>query len=519
LDFQCDKEMADAIEEEASTTTAHNFADRYFSKFPVDSRFNRVKYEKISPATGLSMNTTKIDFVLSKRDPPQVYQIADTLMEATVVIVKKSDHLSLPDVERFVAPVNNCLSSLFETVVMQIGTNRISLAPENYSFKCYLADTLTYGSEVKSATLEAQGFSADTAGTMEPNSTTNYGFLLRNTMFRIDNQRTSAYRPEGACFLGKLHHELSSVNKSLPPNTRVNFQLFRSSNNFYLMKEEDDPTEYEALLSSIHLYVPVAWLQMEMLRELDARWPREPVTYHYRRFQVLSRSIGFNKQEYVSDNLYPESDNPIRLFLMIGEAKAIVGNQSKNPYNFSRKWTVKFNKKNNVSIPEQLETHQIKDQLNCIQQLITDMFQKQQELSERVSRAEEPPEAVAGASDSSVKGKGKGKSSQPAAQQPLAPPPVSPVAVPTSTLGSISRFLRSTVSRRPSQEEEEFDIIPDEPTVRTDGRASIRGPSSSHGLRSGPASIRDGPEPDPDPKLNTFWVTRVQLDLNSEPVV
>jgi hypothetical protein len=42
----------------------------FFSKIPINSRFNKVEFQRFVPVTGLSKKTTKIDFKLEKRDPP-----------------------------------------------------------------------------------------------------------------------------------------------------------------------------------------------------------------------------------------------------------------------------------------------------------------------------------------------------------------------------------------------------------------------------------------------------------------
>ena len=52
----------DALELEIDTKPASNFIEIFFSKLPIDSRFNKVEFQRFVPVTGLSKNTTKIDF-------------------------------------------------------------------------------------------------------------------------------------------------------------------------------------------------------------------------------------------------------------------------------------------------------------------------------------------------------------------------------------------------------------------------------------------------------------------------
>ena len=70
----------DALESEIYTRPASNFIENFFSKLPVDSRFNKVEFQRFIPVTGLSKNTTRIDFKLEKRDAPQCYLISKAII-------------------------------------------------------------------------------------------------------------------------------------------------------------------------------------------------------------------------------------------------------------------------------------------------------------------------------------------------------------------------------------------------------------------------------------------------------
>ena len=63
------------------------------------------------------------------------------------------------------------------------------------------------------------------------------------------------FRTDGATFIGKLHHDLSSAQKCLPPGVKVLFELERSTDKFYLMT--NDSEEYKTKLTHCVLYVPV----------------------------------------------------------------------------------------------------------------------------------------------------------------------------------------------------------------------------------------------------------------------
>lgn len=63
------------------------------------------------------------------------------------------------------------------------------------------------------------------------------------------------------------------------------------------------------------------------------------MTYHFRRMVVKPFGIPRNQVAFFSDQLFPESECPVRLFFFIVETKALVGDFTANPFQFDRKWT------------------------------------------------------------------------------------------------------------------------------------------------------------------------------------
>jgi hypothetical protein len=64
------------------------------------------------------------------------------MMEVTLKITK-SDGRTMPEPSVEVGPVNNVLSSLFESMQMQINDRQITESGRDYPYRCYL-NTLLY---------------------------------------------------------------------------------------------------------------------------------------------------------------------------------------------------------------------------------------------------------------------------------------------------------------------------------------------------------------------------------------
>lgn len=486
----------DALELEINTKPASNFIEIFFSKLPIDSRFNKVEFQRFVPVTGLSKNTTKIDFKLEKRDPPQCYLISKAIIEVSVSITT-SDSTSLPASTKKVASINNSLHSLFSSVSMQINDQNVTNSQEDYPYKTYVANLLTFSADSKSSVLETQGWATDTKRSME--TTSNTGFLLRNQFWRKDMASAQDYRPQGCTFLGKLYHDLASCDKPLPPNTRVYFELKRSSDSFYIMTTDDDTEKYKAIITSCNLYVPIAWMQMEMLRELQVRLPKETVKYHFRRWTVRQMGIPRNKSDFYSDSLFSESENPVRIFFMIVDSAAYNGDIHKNPFNFARKWTVTTAERG-MNLSEELETNQIQGQLRQMQEMINVLVNR--------SQPSAPPQPEPGPSAAD---KGKGPQTRKSSVQTEKEPQERKSSLQTEKI-SLFEKLANLLGRGPAQvedEEADFEIVRDSHTeeLLRQLREKLEPPTPQLALAPIRAEVA---------ATKTFWLTKCQLELNSQ---
>jgi hypothetical protein len=86
-----------------------------------------------------------IEFSLDRYSAGNVILIQDTTLNVQFQIVK-SDGVTLPDTAKFVAPRNNILHTLFSSVSLYINNVQISTALDNYCYKAYITNLLSYSS-------------------------------------------------------------------------------------------------------------------------------------------------------------------------------------------------------------------------------------------------------------------------------------------------------------------------------------------------------------------------------------
>jgi hypothetical protein len=271
-----------------------------FNALPVDARFNKVELSEFVPTSGGSDNASSIRFHLEKRQAPQCYPISKTLIQLDFIVTKE-DKTSLPTTTSIVGGVNNTLHSLFSEVSTSINRQNISGSKMLYPYKAYLGTLLAFDSEVKNSTMQMQGWANDKPRTMGPEAG-NLGFIVKSQF--LLNFLTNDNRAEGCTFIGKLYHELHTCDKPLPPHITIDFYLTRESSEFSLMSKSTDTEKYKAIVKNVKLFVPIAWLIEQMYKEIEIRFPKQTIKYHFRRLSVITYSIEVNKRETLSDSLF-----------------------------------------------------------------------------------------------------------------------------------------------------------------------------------------------------------------------
>jgi hypothetical protein len=72
--------------------------------------------------------------------------------------------------------------------------------------------------------------------------------------------------------VGRLFHDLYSIDKALPPQTKLLFELDRSSDSFYIgVRDTTDTEQYRAIITNCCLYVPIGVLTLPLYTEIANR--------------------------------------------------------------------------------------------------------------------------------------------------------------------------------------------------------------------------------------------------------
>jgi len=243
----------------------------------------------------------------------------EALLEVQLRIVKKDGTLPLKTAN--VAPCNNILSSLFESVRLYVNDRNITSAPGYYPYKCYISNVLTYSTIVKGSQLQSQGYYQDLSGHFD-DLTENTGFASRNILFRKGYETESDYRDDGVTLIGRLHHDLATCDSGMPPGVKLKFELERSKDEFVLMKAKTDTEQYKIKIENITLLMPIAQLTQGVFNEYNSILTRQidnkPVGISYRKVEIRPLTLPRNSENFYSELLFSD-DMPLRYFSLYNQ--------------------------------------------------------------------------------------------------------------------------------------------------------------------------------------------------------
>ena len=334
---------------EVGTVPSIPYLETFYHKLGRDERFANVQYCQFNSIVSMESSGTQLIFCLNPLDAPLVYDVSDVLIKLTVSILKQDG--TLPDTSAMVFPVNSSCLSCFESLSMKINDVPISLCEKYYNYKAYIQNLISFNEEVKDTNLYLSGWITDNytrahgIGDIEPTAT-NQAMLSRNAWFREDMEEgtTKPYSKEGYTMITPLKHDLYGCKVLFPPGTKISFTLTKAADGWYLMKPADstDTNEYKFQISNCTLYAKVVTLNDPIYRSLKSRLEKERILFHYRQLSMKPELINAHSILYESNNLFPDSQQPVRVYFMLVRNSS-VGPKSykRNPYSFIRALKVK----------------------------------------------------------------------------------------------------------------------------------------------------------------------------------
>ncbi|XP_055337791.1 uncharacterized protein F54H12.2-like [Paramacrobiotus metropolitanus] len=289
----------------------------------------RTEHEKLNPTTIFTEDGTAgdINFYI----PPStagLLSLGDMVLELEVAIkVKKNNqnNFEIITAAEGVAPVNNFLHSIFQSVHVTVANRLISDAATFYPYRAYFESLLFHSPEAQFSQLSSAGYALDLPGKMN-NQTDNTGEVWRHDLFG---------KGEYVQLSGKIFADLFDQSKPLCTGIPVQIRLVMNRPEFCLRvwDADKDTKTYKPFIRnarlSVRRYIPAPDFMTAVAGQLLNR----TVKYHIERIVMRVADIPKNTQSTVVTNLQI-GQIPKVVFIGFLDSEDFHGNYQKNPFNF-----------------------------------------------------------------------------------------------------------------------------------------------------------------------------------------
>ncbi len=297
--------MAASIQIEANTKFSQNWIQSLFQNRDTDTRFENVKYHVFQSVESLT-NARQISFYLPRFLGPNCY-LPDKMMLKLHVKITDAATNEVPAADKIVGPVNNFLHSLFSSCRVWLGETLITKNPDNYAFKSYIIDLLSFDGFAKYTWLEAQGYYQDVFGETEAQQTaaSNNRFHNRRNRFLKDSSLpTSGYAKDGIIIMGRLDTDLVGADCGLIPGLGMRIVLGLASDSFVLQAPAADTSNYKISITNAVLFCPVGTISPDLFRSIEHKLKSEDAKIYLERSEVTNKTIPKGSTIF-NDNLFP----------------------------------------------------------------------------------------------------------------------------------------------------------------------------------------------------------------------
>lgn len=330
--------MSASIQIEANTKFSQNWIQSLFQNRDTDTRFENVRYHCFQSVESLT-NARQISFNLPRFLGPNCYLPNKLMLKVQVKITDSATNV-VPASDKKIGPINNVLHSLFSTCRVWLGETPITKNPDNYAFKAYIIDLLSFDGFAKYTWLQAQGFYQDVFGetVAQQTAASNNGFNNRRNLFLKDPALpASGYAEDGVIFMGRLHTNLVGADCGLIPGLGMRIVLGLSSNAFVLQAPGEDTAKYKITITNASLFCPVGTVSPTLFRSIEHKLKTEDAKLYIERSEVTNKTISKGNTIF-NDSLFPGASLPSRLIFSFVKTSSYIGTQATSPFNFQRKF-------------------------------------------------------------------------------------------------------------------------------------------------------------------------------------
>jgi len=176
-----------------------------------------------------------------------------------------------------------------------------------------------------------------------------------------------------------------------------------------------DNTNYKAILTNCCLYAKIATMSDPLFRDLSTRFQKEDIKYQYRKIIVKPLTIPPHSQLFISNNLFPDSETPLKIHFVLVKTTAYQGDYYENSLGFYRRWKV-TKSLDSLNVSAEVENLYLRDQMLEMRAemrrnmaLLLEMSKQKQQHEQSNEHYEESDEPLASTSKGKTPLRGRGR--------------------------------------------------------------------------------------------------------------
>ena len=297
-----------------------------FSKVQVETGVNKTIPQTFRPIS-TSSSQGPYSFVIPK-DPEKFTDASSIRLHGKMCIKKRDSNGALTNLSgENISTVNNIYNSLWSSINTKLNGTEISDPTSSwYAYKSYLENHLSYSEATKRNVLSSKGYFKDSANEFDniDSESSNEGFKKRKNLFKNSNWNF---------FCINLHIDITTMQKYLPPEIKIEIDLQRNSDMFCLLSD-DQTTSFEILLEDIHLsldrIIPSSSVMNFYMHGIKTESPKSAID----RSLLKTYTVTAGRSELSEYNIISGLHLPEQVFICIVDEDAHRGVINKNPFHF-----------------------------------------------------------------------------------------------------------------------------------------------------------------------------------------
>jgi hypothetical protein len=281
-----------------------------------------VEHHKTSSITG----SGPIEFDI-KSTGVEYIDLNNTQLYVKVKIVKADGSAIAANAP--VGPVNGLLNSLFSQVDVSFNGQKITDSSNNYPYRAYIEDLLSYGPAAKKSQLTAGLFYKDEPGKLDkPNpfaadaADKNSG-LVKRAAFTNESKEVD--------LIGRIHADIFFQHRYILNELPIKIKLTRSTDEFCLMTDGNE--KYKVIILDAVIMLRKVKISPSVYLAHAKALENGMAKYPIKRVICKSFTVAAGTRDLKTESLFT-GQLPTRLVIGCVDNRAYNGNYAFNPFNF-----------------------------------------------------------------------------------------------------------------------------------------------------------------------------------------